>query len=122
MIEHVGLQRSSAVTGSDDAIVRHRLPAGGTRTTVIQIKRTLDGERSDPAFRRPIAEAARYFRANPGDTHRFRIVTGQRGFGPRDAERTALAARLSLTADDFWQRWEQRLMRASVPLPKPWRG
>lgn len=105
VIEHVELQRSGAVAGFDDAIVRHRLPAGGTRTTVIQIKRTLSGERSDPAFKRPIGEAARYIRANPGDTHRFRIVTGQSGFGPRDVERTALAARLSLTAGDFWQRW-----------------
>ncbi|MBY3537905.1 hypothetical protein HFN68_34295 [Rhizobium laguerreae] len=105
VIENIELQRSGAVAGFDDAVVRHRLPAGGIRTTVIQIKRTLSGERSDPAFKRPIAEAARYIQANPGDTHRFRIVTGQSGFGPRDVERTALAARLSITADDFWQRW-----------------
>lgn len=105
VIENIELQRSGAVAGFDDAIVRHRLPAGGTRTTVIQIKRTLSGERSDPAFKRPIAEAARHIQANPGDTHRFRIVAGQSGFGPRDVERTVLAARLSLTADDFWHRW-----------------
>lgn len=91
VIEHVELQRSGAVAGFDDAIVRHRLPAGGTRTTVIQIKRTLSGEPSDPAFKRPIAEAARYIRANTGVTHRFRIVTGQSGSGPRDVERTVLA-------------------------------
>lgn len=108
VIEHIELQRSGAVAGFDDAIVRHRLPAGGTRTTVIQIKRTLSGERSDVAFKRPITEAARYIQANPGDTHRFRIVTGRSGFVPRDVERTALAARLSLTADDFWQRWADR--------------
>lgn len=65
----------------------------------------MSGERSDPAFKRPVAEAARYIQANPGDTHRFRIVAGQSGFGPRDVERTVLAARLSLTANDFWQRW-----------------
>ncbi|HDX0838875.1 TPA: hypothetical protein RNS87_003318 [Stenotrophomonas maltophilia] len=105
VIENIELQRSGAVAGFDDAIVRHRLAAGGARTTVIQIKRTLSGERSDPAFKRPIAEAARHIRANPGDAHRFRIVTGQSGFGPRDAERTTLAARLSLSAEDFWQRW-----------------
>jgi|GEM_PF-5206534 len=123
VIENIELQRSGAVAGFDDAIVRHRLAAGGARTTVIQIKRTLSGERSDPAFKRPIAEAARHIRANPGDAHRFRIVTGQSGFGPRDAERTTLAARLSLSAEDFWQRWADLLpMRASVPLPKPWHG
>ena len=105
VIENIELQRSGAVAGFDDAVVRHRLPAGGTRTTVIQIKRTLSGERSDPAFKRPIAEAARYIQAKAGDTHRFRIVAGQSGFGPRDVERTVLAARLSLTADDFWLRW-----------------
>lgn len=105
VVEEIELQRSGAVAGFDDAVVRHRLPAGGTRTTVIQIKRTLSGKRSDPAFKRPIAEAARYLQAHPGDTHRFRIVTGESGFGPRDAERTALAARLSLSASDFWQRW-----------------
>lgn len=105
VIENIELQRSGTVAGFDDAIVRHRLPAGGARTTVIQIKRTLTGERSDPAFKRPIAEAARHIQANPDDEHRFRVVTGQSGFDPREAERTALAARLSLTADDFWQRW-----------------
>ncbi|QDL96682.1 ATP-binding protein [Rhodopseudomonas palustris] len=107
VIENIELQRSGAVAGFDDAIVRHRLPGGGTRATVIQIKRTLSGERSDPAFKRPIAEAARHIRANPADTHRFRIVTGQSGFGPRDAERTALAARLSLSSEDFWHRWAE---------------
>lgn len=105
VVERVELQRSGAVAGFDDLLVVHRLPTGGTQTTVVQIKRTLTGQRSDPAFKRPVAEAAAHIRSGADPAMRYRVITSQSGFLPRDAERTALAARLSSSADDFWSRW-----------------
>ncbi|KQU08032.1 hypothetical protein [Rhizobium sp. Leaf453] len=43
IVERIELQRSGAVPGFDDAIIQHRLPTGGIRSTAVQIKRTLSG-------------------------------------------------------------------------------
>jgi hypothetical protein len=83
-VEGVELQRSGEVAGFDDLIVEHRLSTGGKQATVMQIKHTLNGQRSDPAFKRPVAEAAAHIRAGGDPAMRCRIVAAQSGFLPRD--------------------------------------
>ena len=105
VVTQVGFQRTQPAAGFDDLHLRYVLPTGATTNIYLQIKRTLTGARSEEAFRRPIANAARLLEDGSHDEARFRIVASESAISTRDVDRARDAARLSDGAVDFWQRW-----------------
>lgn len=106
VVTRIEFQRTQPAAGFDDLHVHHAAPSGGDSTTYMQIKRTLTGARSEEAFRRPIADAARLLADGGHDDSSFRIVASESGISARDVDRARDAARLSQDAADFWTRWE----------------
>lgn len=105
LIEGIDFQRTEPAAGFDDLHLHYRLPTGATSTTYLQIKRTLTGKRSETAFRRPVADAAKLLSGGDHDDAAFRIVASQSAIAPRDADRAKEASRLSSDSADFWSRW-----------------
>lgn len=105
VVEGIAFQRTHPAAGFDDLHLRHTSPTGDEAVTFLQIKRTLTGARSEEAFRRPVADAARLLSAGRHDDKRFRIVASESAISPRDVDRASDAARLSDDAIDFWARW-----------------
>jgi hypothetical protein len=105
IVERVDFQRTEPVAGFDDLHVHKRAPISATTISYLQIKRTITGTRSDHAFQRPVADAAKLLSEGNHDDATFRIVTSQSGFTPRDVDRAKAAARLSSDSTEFWSRW-----------------
>lgn len=105
IVERVDFQRTDPVAGFDDLHVWSRTPQGSSRTAFLQIKRTLSGERSDGAFKRPVADATRHLISGGDDDVQFRIVASQSAMHSRDVDRARSAARSSSDGADFWSRW-----------------
>lgn len=105
VVEGLAFQRTEPAAGFDDLHLRHASPTGGEAVTFLQIKRTLTGARSEEAFRRPVADAARLLAGGGHDDKRFRIAASESAISPRDVDRARDAARLSDDATDFWNRW-----------------
>ncbi len=106
VVTRVEFQRTQPAAGFDDLHIHYVAPSGGECTTYMQVKRTLTGARSEEAFRRPIADAARLLSYSGHDDARFRIVASESAISARDVDRARDAARLSQNAADFWTRWE----------------
>lgn len=104
-VRRVEFQRTEPAAGFDDLHLLFALPTGGDAVAYLQIKRTLTGARSEEAFRRPVADAARLIDGGGHDDTQFRIVASQSAISPRDVDRARDAARLSSDAADFWTRW-----------------
>lgn len=119
-VEHILFQRTDPAAGFDDLHLHHRLPTGETSSTWLQIKRTLTGDRSDVAFRRPVGDAARLLGGGDHDDANFRIVASQSGFEPRDVDRAKTFARSSSDSADFWGRWSAS--GASSPTERAYTG
>lgn len=107
VVTRVEFQRTQPAAGFDDLHVLHVLPTGGEAIAYLQIKRTLTGARSEEAFRRPVADAARLLEGGGHDESRFRIVASESAISARDVDRARDAARLSDSAMDFWERWNE---------------
>jgi hypothetical protein len=91
--------------GGNDLHLLLALPTGRDAVSYLQIKRTLTGARSEEAFRRPVADAARLIKGADHDETHFRIVASESAISSRDVDRARDAARLSRDAADFWTRW-----------------
>lgn len=106
VVRRVEFQRTDPAAGFDDLHLLLSLPTGRDAVSYLQIKRTLTGARSEEAFRRPVADAARLIKGGDHDETRFRIVASESAISPRDVDRARDAARLSSEAADFWTRWK----------------
>ncbi|WP_192182870.1 hypothetical protein [Mesorhizobium amorphae] len=107
VIENVSFQRSEPAAGFDDIHLHHRCPTEVRSTTYLQIKRSLTGNRSDNAFRRPVADAAKLLSSGDPGGANFRIVASRSAIAPRDVDRAKAAALLSSDSSDFWSRWSK---------------
>lgn len=105
VIERVEFQRADPAAGFDDLHVHSREPTGGLATAYLQIKRTLNGERSEKPFKRPVGDAAGLLAAGAQAEAQFFIVASRSEISPRDVDRARDAARLSVDSADFWRRW-----------------